>query len=83
VEAAIGTVIHSSRTALAMSELFAVSQRLEKWARILVRKVLYTLGLDYRHGSVAGWSKAIAPDEAAGAIRGEITAGDSATASLS
>ena len=41
---------------------------LGKWARILVQKVLYTLGLDYRHGSVAGWSKAIAPAEATGLI---------------
>jgi hypothetical protein len=27
-----------------------------------VQEVLYTRGLDYRHGSVAGWLKPIAPD---------------------
>ena len=68
MEAAIGIVFYSNRTALAMSELFALSRRLGKWARILVQNVLYALGLDYRHGSVAGWSKAIAPDEATGLI---------------
>ena len=68
MEAAISMVIYCNRTALVMSELFAVSQRLRKWARILVQKVLYTLGLDYRQGSVAGWSKAIAPAEATGLI---------------
>jgi hypothetical protein len=51
-----------------MSELFALSQRPGKWARILVEKVLHALWLDYPHGSVAGWSKAIAPDEATGLI---------------
>ena len=51
-----------------MSELFSLSRRLWKGAQILVQKVLYALGLDYRHGSVAGWSKAIAPHEATGLI---------------
>ncbi len=68
MEAAIRIIIYSNRTALALSELFALSLRLVKWARILVQKVLYTLGLDYRHGSVAGWSQAIVPDEATGLI---------------
>jgi hypothetical protein len=68
VEATIGMVLYCNRTALVMSELFAVSQRLRKWARMPVQKVLYTLGLDYRQGSVAGWLKAIAPNEVAGLI---------------
>jgi hypothetical protein len=70
VEADLGMPFYSNRTAMAMSGLFALSGRLGKWARILVQNVLYALGLDYRHGSVAGWSKAIASDEATGLIYG-------------
>jgi hypothetical protein len=68
VEATISMVLYCNRTAPVMSELFAVSQRMQEWARMPVQKALYTLGLDYRQGSVAGWMKALAPYEAAGLI---------------
>jgi hypothetical protein len=66
VKAAISITGYCNRTALVLFELFAASQRLRKWARIPVQGVLYSRGLDYRHGSVAGWSKPIALNGAAG-----------------
>jgi hypothetical protein len=66
VKAAISITGYCNRTALVLFELFAASQRLRKWARIPVQGVLYSRGLDYRHGSVAGWSQSITLDEATG-----------------